>query len=301
MRLTLFWFAVLSMLTVATAMAAETPVLRVAYAGSMGAVMDRALGPAFAKVQHVQYQGIGQGSYALAHLVASKQLRVDVFVAITPGPIRVLQMAGLVDHAVPVASTRMVVVYSPGSRFAADFKAAADGKKAWYAVLQQRGLRFGRTDPATDPQGGSVLLALQLAARYYHQPDLLEQVAGKYQNPRQLFAETSLMSRLEAGQIDATLGYASAAYSFHLPTINLPAEIDLADPALQATWYAKAGLTLANGKRIEAQPLVFYAAVLKDAAHPALGHAFVRMLTSKQGQAALRGHGYGPPPHGKDL
>ena len=123
MRLTLFWFAVLSMLTVATAMAAETPVLRVAYAGSMGAVMDRALGPAFAKVQHVQYQGIGQGSYALAHLVASKQLRVDVFVAITPGPIRVLQMAGLVDHAVPVASTRMVVVYSPGSRFAADFKA----------------------------------------------------------------------------------------------------------------------------------------------------------------------------------
>ncbi|MGC8504778.1 MAG: hypothetical protein ACP5MM_08290 [Acidithiobacillus sp.] len=44
---------------VGTAMAA-TP-LQVAYAGSMGAVMDLHLGPAFAKAHHVTYQGEGQG------------------------------------------------------------------------------------------------------------------------------------------------------------------------------------------------------------------------------------------------
>lgn len=293
--------ASLALLLVAlAAQAADAPVVRVAYAGSMGVVMDRDLGPAFAKAHGAQYQGIGQGSYALARLIAGKQLVADAFIGITPGPMLVLKQAGLVTQAVPVASTRMVVVYSPKSRFAADFKAAAAGKRAWYDVLRQPGLRFGRTDPAVDPQGANALLTLQLAARYYHQPQLLEEVAGALQNPAQMFAETSLMSRLEAGQIDATLGYASAAFSHHLPTIALPAEIDLAQPSLQASWYAQAGFTLPSGKQVEAQPLVFYAAVPANAKQPALGRAFVQLLSGAQGQAALRERGYDPP-HGEAL
>ncbi len=282
------------------AQAADTPVVRVAYAGSMGVVMDRDLGPAFAKAHGAQYQGIGQGSYALARLIAGKQLVADAFVAITPGPMQVLKKAGLITQAVPVASTRMVVVYSPKSRFAADFKAAAAGRKAWYDVLREPGLRLGRTDPAVDPQGANALLTLQLAARYYRQPKLLEEIAGEPQNPKQIFAETSLMSRLEAGQIDATLGYASAAFSHHLPTIALPAEIDLAQPAMQADWYAKAGFVLPGGKKVEAQPLVFYAAVPANAAKPALGRAFVELLQGAAGQQALRERGYDPP-HGEAL
>lgn len=296
----LHWIASFLLCIGVMAQAADTPVVRVAYAGSMGVVMDRDLGPAFAKAHGVTYQGIGQGSYALARLIAGKQLVADAFVGVTPGPVNVLQQVGLVTRAVPVASTRMVVVYSPRSRFAADFKAAAEGRRAWYDVLREPGLRFGRTDPAVDPQGANALFTLQLAARYYHRPTLLEDVAGALQNPAQMFAETSLMSRLEAGQIDATLGYASAAYSHRLPTIALPAEIDLAQPALQASWYARAGFTLPSGKRLEAQPLVFYAAVPTNAKQPALGRAFVRLLSGAHGQAALRERGYDPP-HGEAL
>lgn len=280
--------------------AADTPTLRVAYAGSMGVVMDQALGPAFTKAQHATWQGIGQGSYALARLLAGGQMRADVFVGITPGPSRVLQQAGRISRAVPVASTRMVVIYSPKSRFAADFAAAARGKKPWYEVLREPGLRLGRTNPAVDPQGANALLTLQLAARYYHQPDLLQQIAGPLQNPHQIFSETSLMSRLEAGQIDAAIGYRSAALSHHLPSIDLPEEIDLAHPSLETSWYAHARLTLDGGKTLHAQPLVFYAAVLDDARQPALAHAFVTFLQSPQGQAALRAHGYDPP-HGDAL
>jgi molybdate/tungstate transport system substrate-binding protein len=294
------WLAPLLLLCGLGTLAADAPVLRVAYAGSMGVVMDHDLGPAVAAAQHASYQGIGQGSNALARLLVGKQLQADVFVSITPGPMKVVQQAGLVEHAVPVASTRMVVVYSPKSRFAADFAAAAKGGKPWYEVLREPGLRFGRTDPAVDPQGANALLALQLASRYYHQPGLLQQVAGELQNPRQIFAETSLMSRLEAGQIDATVGYASAAFSHHLPTVDLPAEVDLAHPAMQADWYAKAGFTLANGKKVAAQPLVFYAAVPTDAQQPALGRAFVQFMQGPQGQAMLRQRGYDPP-HGNAL
>ena len=294
------WLAPLLMGVAMATLAADAPTLRVAYAGSMGVVMDQSLGPAFAKAHGAAYEGVGQGSYALARLLAAKQMQADVFVAITPGPVKVVQDAGLAARAVPVASTRMVVIYSPGSRSAADFAAAARGAKPWYEVLRQPGLRFGRTDPAVDPQGANALLTLQLAERYYKQPGLLRQVAGDLQNPSQIFAEPSLMSRLQAGQIDAAIGYASAAYSHHLPTIALPDEIDLAQPSMQASWYAKAGLTLADGKKLQAQPLVFYATLLGNARQPALGAEFVRLLQSAEGQAVLRERGYDPP-HGDAL
>ena len=294
------WLAPLLMGIGMAALAADAPVLRVAYAGSMGVVMDQALGPAFAKAHGASYEGVGQGSYALARLLAAGQMQADVFVAITPGPVKVVQQAGLAGRAVPVASTRMVVIYSPGSRFAADFAAAARGGKPWHEVLRTPGLRFGRTDPAVDPQGANALLTLQLAERYYRRPGLLRQIAGDLQNPSQIFAEPSLMSRLQAGQIDAAIGYASAAYSHHLPTVTLPDEIDLAQPAMQEAWYAKAGLTLADGKTLQAQPLVFYAAVLSNARQPALGADFVRLLQSAEGRAVFRERGYDLP-HGEAL
>lgn len=287
-------------LAVAAPAAVAAKVLRVDYAGSMGAVMDMGLGPVFAKTRKVRYQGIGQGSYALAHLLISGQRRADVFVTITPGPMRLLQKAGLVADAVPIASTRMVVIYSPKSRFVPDFEAAAAGHRPWYAVLKTPGLRFGRTDPALDPQGANVLLTLRVAALYYRQPGLAHAVTGGAGNVQQIFTEASLLSRLEAGEIDATIGYYSAARSHHLPTITLPAEIDLADPALQSTWYARADERLPDGRALRAEPLVFYAAVLKNAPDARLGQAYVDFLAGPQGQRILHRYGYGKP-HGGAL
>jgi molybdate/tungstate transport system substrate-binding protein len=137
--------------------AAATPI-RIAYAGSMGAVMDQKIGPAFAKAHDAEYQGIGQASYALAHLLESKQMQADVFVPVTPGPIRILLKAGLVKDATPIAGTQMVLTYSLQSKFAADFESVKQGKELWYKVLESPGLRFGRTDPATDPQGRNSFL-----------------------------------------------------------------------------------------------------------------------------------------------
>lgn len=277
---------------------AGTPVLRVAYAGSMGVIMDRALGPDFARKHHATYQGFGRGSYGLAHLLAARQMRADVFVAITSGPIRALQKAGLVAAAMPVASTQMAIAYSRKSRFADAFRAAARGGESWYRVLEQKGLRFGRTDPSVDPQGRNTLLMLKLAAHYYRRPGLLEAIAGTLQNPRQILSETSLLSRLEAGQIDATAGYLSAIRSRHLPAITLPDAINLGNPAMQKRWYDHVSILFANGRIARVQPLVFYAAVLKNARRPKLARAFITYLRSTAGQTLFARYDYGPPKGG---
>ncbi|MBU6493951.1 MAG: extracellular solute-binding protein [Burkholderiales bacterium] len=283
-----------------SAEAADT--LRVAYAGSMGVVMDRFIGPAFAKANGVQYQGIGQGAYGLARRLEGKLLQADVFVSITPGPIDILKKAGMVGTAQPVASTQMVITYSPKSKFAPALEAAARGEKPWYEVLTTPGLRFGRTDPATDPQGRNIIFAMLLAQHYYKQPGLAQRILGGDENRQQIFAEPSLLSRLEAGQLDASSGYLSAAQSHHLPYIKLPDEINLSNPAMQANWYDSAhfSIKLPNGKTSElsTQPLVFYAVVLNDSKQHVLAEKFVKFLQSPAGQKMLAEHGYSAPKGG---
>jgi molybdate/tungstate transport system substrate-binding protein len=120
-------------------------------------------------------------------------------------------------------------------------------------------------------------------------------IAGPAMNPAQVFAEPSLLARLQEGQIDATLGYKSAVVSQHLPFIALPPEINVSDPAYQKDWYSRAKLTLTiNGKEktVHPTPLVYYAAVLKNAKHPKEAEAFVKFLTSPQGQALFAKYGY---------
>lgn len=289
----------LAMTLVAAPVARPATPLTVAYAGSMGAVMDKGLGPAFDARHATTFQGIGQGSYGLARLIAAGQKRADVFVAITPGPIRIVQEAGLMGAAVPVASTQMVIAYSPKSRFAGDFATAARGEAPWYRVLERDGLRFGRTNPATDPQGRNIILTMQLAQRYYNQPGLVEKILGPIGNPRQIFTEPSLLTRLESGQIDASSGYLSAVVSHHLPYIRLPDEINLSNPAMAGAWYNHAGFDLTKGdgeiETVKAQPLVFYAGVLRNAAHPKQAAQFVAFLQSAAGQQLLADYGYSKP------
>ncbi len=296
------WIAALALVATASSARAADPILTVAYAGSMGALMDQGLGPAIQQHAHVQFQGHGGGAYGLARLLADKALRADVFVSITPGPIEVLQKAGLISQAVPVASTQMVIAYSPKGPHAAEFAAAA-GTGSWVTVLTRPGMKFGRTDPTTDPQGRNIVLAMMLAENFYKRPGLAKAILGDVQhNTAEIFSEPSLLSRLESGQIDASSGYLSAVLSHHLPYIKLPAEVNLGDPAMVRDWYDKAhfNITMPDGKtsEVSTQPLVFYAAVLRNAANPGAGAQFVRLMQDPQGQALFKQFGYSRPKGG---
>ena len=290
------------------ALAAMDPVLAktrllVAYAGSMGVVMDQDLGPAFCRLHHCTYEGQGQGAYGLAHRILAHTLTTDVFISVTAGPYRILKNAGLTSKAYPVASTQMVIAYSPKSPYASAFQRAARGLIPWYQILARPDISFGRTDPATDPQGQNIVFTLQLAARYYHKPGLVRAVLGRIRNPRQIFSEPSLLARLQAGELAASSSYLSTVRSWHLPYITLPPEINLGNPRFARSWYRKAHISLAiRGREHTFKPeaLVFYATVPHDAAHPRLGHAFVHFLQSARAQRMFHAMGYDRP-HGGPL
>ncbi len=274
--------------------------IRVTYAGSMGEVMDRALGPAFAQKTGGNYEGQGQGAYGMARLLASKKITADVFVSITPGPMQILKDAGLIDSARPVASTSMVIAYSPKGKFAQQFAQAHGSDASWLKVLATPGVMFGRTDPVNDPKGQNIIFTLLLAEKYYHQPGIADKILGGYQNPTQTHLEGGLLARLESGQVDAAAGYESEVISAHLPYVTLPDAINLSNPAMAQQWYNTVSFSVKDSagkdKVLHTQPLVYYAAVLKNAPHgAAAGEAFVDFMLSQPGQALLKQNGYAAP------
>src|SRR6266404_5916911 len=126
-------------------LAAELPMLDVAYAGSMGSLMEGPIKRAVAQRLNLDMHGRAQGSSALAQMIAGGNIRPDVFMPITPGPMLTVLRAGKAETAMPVAHTEMVIAYNPKSGFAPKFEAAAKGKGNWWEILQESGLRFGRT------------------------------------------------------------------------------------------------------------------------------------------------------------
>ncbi len=267
--------------------------LDVAYAGSMGSMMEGPVKAAVARQLQIAFQGRAQGSDALANLIVGGSISPDVFVAVTPSPMDRVVKGGKAEIAYPVARTEMVIAYSPKSTFAPRFADAGKrGAMPWWQILEQPGLRFGRPDPLTDPQGRNIIFTMQLAAMYYRQPDLVQRVLGDAVNPSQIFSEPTVEARLQSGELDAAAAYRIQPGPFSLPYLRLPREINLADDALRAH-YAQAALTL-DERAYHPEPLVYYAAVLGAAPHKDQAAAFVRWLQGSSGQAILRRYGYDP-------
>jgi len=274
-------------------LADDLSALDVAYAGSMGSMMEGPLKSAAAQTLKLELHGRAQGSSALAQLIAGGSIRPDVFISVTPSPMLTVLRAGKAGSAQPIAHTEMVIAYSPKSRFASRFDAAAKGKEDLWKVLLGPGLRFGRTDPVTDPQGRNIIFTIMLAAQANKQPDLVEKILGPAINEQQIFTEPTVMARLQSGELDAASAYKIQPGPLNLPYVALPAEINLSGQNVRAE-HPDVTLTL-GGKSYAPEPLIYYAAVLKDAPNAKGAAAFVDWLRGAEAQAIFRKYNYDPP------
>lgn len=274
-------------------LADDLAALDVAYAGSMSSMMEGPIKSAAARALKIDFHGRAQGSSALAQLIVGGSIRPDVFIPVTPGPALTILHADKADSAQPIAHTEMVIAYSPKSRFASRFNAAAQGKEDLWKVLLEPGLRFGRTDPVTDPQGRNIIFTILLAAKANKQADLVEKILGPAINEKQIFTEPTVMARLQSGELDASSAYKIQPGPLNLPYVTLPAEINLSGQNVR-TEHPEVTLSL-GGKSYTPEPLIYYAAALKHAPNAKGAAAFVDWLKGEEAQAIFRKYNYDPP------
>ncbi len=273
----------------------------VAYAGSMGSLIEGPIKAGTAKSLHLDLRGRAQGSNALAQLIIGGSIRPDVFISVTPGPMLLVLKAGKALVADPIAHTEMVIAYSPKSRFASKFDQAAKnpGSNDVFQILQEPGLRFGRTDPVTDPQGRNIIFTMMLAEKLLQKPGLAEKILGPTINEKQIFTEPTVMARLQSGELDAASAYKIQPGPFHLPWVQLPHAINLNGENIQS---AHPDIKLAIGvKTFTPEPLIYYAGALKDAPNPRGAAQFLEWLKGPETQNILRHYQYDAPGSAKAL
>jgi molybdate/tungstate transport system substrate-binding protein len=269
----------------------------VLYAGSLAAVMENGIGPAFMNATQFGYQGEAQGSLGAAQMIHDRVRIPDVFISADPAVnVQILmgpQNGNFVRWFSTVAFSQLVLAYNPRSKFAAKFQEAQSNKIRWYEVLQTPGVRFGRGDPTIDPKGYRTLFLFRLAGRYYHRPEIARLI-GDAMNPAQVFPEIVLMARVESGQFDAGIFYKHEVVAHKLPYISLPPEINQGDPRF-AQLYAEESYTTPSGQRIAGAPILFTVTIPEAARHREAALAFVRFLLSSD--ALLKQFGFSIAEH----
>lgn len=255
--------AVVASAFVATAHAADTDTVNVLYAGSLVNLMERSVGPAFEKETGLHFRGYAAGSNKIANEIKGKLRRGDVFISASPKVNASLMGEANGNHAswyVNFAQSPLMIGYNPKSRFAKDFKA-----KRWDQVLQEPGIRIGRTDPKLDPKGAFTVEMMTKAAEFYHQPDLVEKTLGTPENPEQVLPEETLVGRLQSGQLDAGFFYSTETSDLKIPAIASAPELHI-----------QASYTLT---------------ILSDAQNKDGAARFANFLLSARGRELLKAHG----------
>ncbi|MGC1777595.1 MAG: extracellular solute-binding protein [Xanthobacteraceae bacterium] len=237
----------------------------VLYAGSLVNLMEHGVGPAFEKAGGDTFQGFAGGSSGLANQIKGKLRQGDVFVSASPKVNDSLMGApngDWVNWYITFAQSPLVIGYNASSKFAADLKS-----KPWYQVLQEPGIKIGRTDPKLDPKGALTVTLMKQAETFYKSPDLSEKVIGAPDNAAQVLPEETLVGRLQSGQLDVGFFYSTETADAKIPAITLPPQI--------------------------APKAVYTVTILHNAPNADGADKFVAFLLGSGGQSVMKEHGLG--------
>jgi molybdate/tungstate transport system substrate-binding protein len=196
------------------------------FAGSLVNVMEKAIGPEFTAATGYPFEGFGGGSNEDANAIKGEVRQGDVFISAAASADHELEGAAngnWVSWYSTFTSSDLVLGYDPRTKLGKQLAAG----KPWYKVITEPGIIVGRTDPKADPKGRLTVEALDAAARKLHD-SALTRALSKFP----IFEETSMLARLQAGQLDAGFFYVVEAKTAHVPTVPLTPIYKYADYTL---------------------------------------------------------------------
>lgn len=217
------------------------------------------------------------GSVTVARLVAAGTRDPDV-VALADAAL--FGSVLVADWYAEFATNALVVAWNPdtvGGRRVAR-------AERWFDPVLAGEATLGRTDPDQDPLGYRTLFALALAEDYYDEPNLRARLLA----PDQVYPETSLLSRLETGAVDAAIVYRNMAVERGYDYRDLPAAIDLSDPQRDDD-YGEVSYTLPDGHTVSGDHVSYAVQARSDT--PAVESVFDALVDRE----TLDAHGFGVP------
>lgn len=243
----------------------QTESVNVLVAGSLANVVNRRL----TEMVDVPMRVEAHGSAAAARMVADGVAKPDIVALADP-----FLFTEVINHPwhVAFATNALALVYNPntpGGR-----KVARAGADRWWSTLQDEEVTLGRTDPDHDPLGYRTLFCLKLANEYYAEASSLPETILERQ---QIYPETQLLAQFETGSIDTAFAYRNMAVERNYPAIDLPAAIDLSDPAFAAE-YDSVSYDLPGGETVVGAPITYAGAVMPDSPRPAVKEVFQTLV-----------------------
>lgn len=279
--------------------AAAGGAVNVYYAASLKALNDNSVGPAFQSKTGYTYQGFPNNSGLIVNELKAHLINPDA-VEFADASLNSQLMGtangNIVKWYITFARTHLVIGFNPNSKFAPMFRKVQQHKLAWYKPLLAKGLKFGRTDPNSDPKGYRVIFSFNLAQKLFGLKNFTTRVLGPIKNPDptganslspQVFPEATLVSQLASGNLDAGVFYLPEARAANIPYIGLPQAISFGSPTyakLDATQH----YTNSKGIKIIGSPTYYTVSIPNTVKNKAGAVAFAKFALSKKA-AALGG------------
>lgn len=171
-----------------------------------------------------------------------------------------------IDWYVRFATNRIVVAYTPKSRYADSITS-----ENWWRVLSNRDVTVGRADSALAPAGRQALSVIRRADSYYGQRGLGDRLLARASIEHVRPNATELAALLETGNVDYVLDYESLARQYGFQFVALPEDL-----ALAVTY----GIAVPRGAAHRAEGVAFTAFVLSDEGKRILRDANVNVLAT---------------------
>lgn len=251
------------------------------HAGSLSVPLE-----ALEKKFESMYPGVdilreASGSQKAARKIIDLRRPCDIMASADYWVIDKLLVPQYADWNIRFASNRMVLCHTRNSRSA---KAINAGN--WHAILLDKKIQWGHSDPDLDPCGYRAMMVMQLAERHYNIPGLYKKLTDSLRRENIRPKSVELISLLQTGNLDYAWEYVSVARQHKLEYVDLPSEINLGDSALDDLYGSAsvlvAGETPGEKMEVRGQSCVYGITLLKNAPNRKAALLFLEFLADPQ-------------------
>ncbi|MCP4553458.1 MAG: tungstate ABC transporter substrate-binding protein WtpA [Bacteroidetes bacterium] len=259
------------------------------HAGSLSVPMKQIVQAFNKKHQEIKVLTEAAGSRDCARKITDLKKECDIMASADYSVIDQLLIPDYADWNIKFSSNEMVIVFNDKSVFSETIDSTN-----WFEILTKKEVKYGRSDPNSDPCGYRTVLVAKLAEKYYEIPNLANTVLSKDKNyirPK----ETDLLALLEINTLDYVFIYRSVAIQHQLKYISLPDKINLEVPGF-INFYNSVSVDISGkspGETITkiGEPMIYGITIPKNAPNNENAIKFVDFILSDEGMKIMEKNG----------